>query len=60
VREASHPGACADAVAAALAVDADERQRLLETLCPEERVARTIVVVSRLLCTLVPCSDRLN
>jgi uncharacterized protein len=54
------PGAAADAVAAALAQDPDERQRLIETICPQMRVERTIALVGTLLCELSPCEGEVN
>jgi Lon protease-like protein len=54
------PGACADAVAAALAQDPDERQVLLECLCPVSRLERTIQLVGSLLCELAPCEGEAN
>ncbi|MBE7453176.1 MAG: LON peptidase substrate-binding domain-containing protein [Kofleriaceae bacterium] len=57
-RECSSPGGCADAIAAALIMDLGERQRLLETLDPVERLERTAAHVGRLLCQLAPCAGR--
>ena len=37
-----------------------ERQALLETLCPVERVAKTIAIVGRLLCELSPCDEHIH
>jgi Lon protease-like protein len=54
------PGACADAVAAALAQDPDERQYLLECLCPRMRLERTIALVGALVCELAPCEGEAN
>ncbi|MEZ4367980.1 MAG: LON peptidase substrate-binding domain-containing protein [Kofleriaceae bacterium] len=59
-RCASAPGRCADAVAAALIMDVDERQRLLETRCPQARLDLTIGAVSQLLCALAPCDGDMN
>ena len=56
----SCPGACADAIAAALVYDHDERQRLLEHLDPITRLDRVAGHVGKLLCELVPCSSRAN
>jgi uncharacterized protein len=47
------PGACADAIAAALVIDHDERQTLLERLDPTDRLERVLDHVGRLLCKLV-------
>jgi Lon protease-like protein len=58
LREAASPGACADAVAAALVMDHCERQHLLETLDPADRLERTAEHVGRLLCELAPCAGR--
>lgn len=55
-----HPGACADAVAAALMMDADERQALLEQTNPDARLRTALSHVSRLLCQVVPCDDVVN
>jgi Lon protease-like protein len=60
VRSFDAPGACADAVAAALIMDADERQALLETCCPMARLQRTLGHVSHLLCELAPCTGAVN
>jgi uncharacterized protein len=60
VRSHDSPGACADAVAAALIMDADERQQLLEARCPMVRLRRTLGHVSHLLCELAPCPDSVN
>lgn len=54
------PGACADAVAAALMMDADERQALLEQTDPHARLTTALSHVSRLLCQVVPCDDVVN
>jgi hypothetical protein len=60
VRGGATPGACADAVAAALIMDADARQQLLEATCPLARLQRTLGHVSHLLCELAPCADTVN
>lgn len=52
---ADTPGECADAVAAALIMDPQERQLLLETPDPLERLERTANHVGRLVCQLAPC-----
>jgi Lon protease-like protein len=54
------PGACADAIAAALIMDADVRQELLEACDPMIRLQRTLGHVSHLLCELAPCGDSVN
>ncbi len=54
------PGACADAVAAALIMDADARQELLEACDPMVRLQRTLGHVSHLLCELAPCDNTVN
>lgn len=54
------PGACADAVAAALIMDTDTRQELLEASCPLHRLQRTLGHVSHLLCELAPCAETVN
>lgn len=54
---AGQPGECADAVAAAIARDPDERQRLLECLCPQTRLDRTIDLVGALLSKLAPSNN---
>lgn len=56
--EAPDPGACADAVAAALIMDHYERQRLLEMLDPVDRLERTADHVGRLLCQLAPAAGQ--
>lgn len=53
-RSSDAPGGCADAVAAALVMDADERQDLLETCCPLRRLQRTLGHVNHLLSELAP------
>ena len=58
--QAETPGACADAVAAALIMDPRERQALLESLDPLERLERTANHVGRLVCQLVPCTGLVN
>jgi len=60
VRSVDDPGACADAVAAALIMDADARQELLEACCPVARLQRTLGHVSHLLCELAPCTSAVN
>jgi uncharacterized protein len=60
VRSVDDPGACADAVAAALIMDADARQELLEACCPVARLQRTLGHVSHLLCELAPCGGAVN
>jgi Lon protease-like protein len=51
---AGQPGECADAVAAAIARDPDERQWLLECLDPQTRLERTIELVGALVSKLAP------
>jgi Lon protease-like protein len=60
VRAFDSPGACADAVAAALIMDADTRQELLEACCPLMRLQRTLGHVGSLLCELAPCDGMVN
>ncbi len=60
VRSSESPGACADAVAAALIMDPDARQELLESCDPMVRLQRTLGHVSHLLCELAPCNDSVN
>src|SRR5262245_979507 len=60
VRSFESPGACADAIAAALIMDADERQELLEACDPMVRLQRTLGHVSHLLCELAPCNGAVN
>jgi Lon protease-like protein len=60
VRSFESPGACADAIAAALIMDADERQGLLEACDPMVRLQRTLGHVSHLLCELAPCNGAVN
>jgi uncharacterized protein len=60
VRSFETPGACADAVAAALVMDADARQELLEACDPVVRLQRTLGHVSHLLCELAPCHGTVN
>ncbi|HTE50433.1 MAG TPA: LON peptidase substrate-binding domain-containing protein [Kofleriaceae bacterium] len=56
VRGCESPGACADAVAAALVADPDARQELLESCDPIDRLERTIGHVGQLLCELAPAA----
>lgn len=60
VRSFETPGECADAVAAALIMDADTRQELLEACDPMVRLQRTLGHVSHLLCELAPCEGAVN
>ena len=60
VRSFDAPGECADAVAAALIMDIDERQELLEAIDPMVRLQRTLGHVSHLLCELAPCGGAVN
>ncbi len=60
VRSFDSPGACADAIAAALIMDADARQELLEACDPMVRLQRTLGHVSHLLCELAPCGNAVN
>lgn len=60
VRSFEAPGECADAVAAALIMDADARQELLEACDPMIRLQRTLGHVSHLLCELAPCTETVN
>lgn len=60
VRAFEAPGACADAVAAALIMDCDERQELLEAIDPKIRLQRTLGHVGNLLCELAPCEGVVN
>ena len=54
------PGACADAIASALIMDANARQALLEERCPNARLAYTIEQVGAILCALADCDGSLN
>lgn len=60
VRELDDPAACADAIAAALVINVDARQELLETLDPMVRIQRTLGHVSHMLCELAPCHRTVN
>ncbi len=60
VRSHQAPGQCADAIAAALIMDADARQELLEACDPMVRLQRTLGHVSHLLCELAPCGETVN
>ncbi len=60
VRSFDTPGACADAVAAALIMDTEIRQELLESCDPMVRLQRTLGHVSHLLCELAPCDGAVN
>ena len=60
VRAFDEPGACADAIAAALVMDADARQELLEACDPTVRLQRTLGHVSHMLCELAPCDSAVN
>jgi len=60
VRGFESPGACADAVAAALVMNADARQELLEARDPMVRLQRTLGHVSHMLCELAPCDGAVN
>ncbi len=60
VRSFDDPGACADAIAAALVMDADARQELLEACNPMVRLQRTLSHVSHMLCELAPCDGAVN
>lgn len=60
VRSSDTPGGCADAVAAALIMDADVRQELIDTTDPMARLQRTLGHVSHLLCELAPCAQTVN
>ena len=60
VRSFEEPAACADAIAAALVMEADARQELLENCDPMIRLQRTLGHVSRMLCELAPCDSAVN
>ncbi len=60
VRSFEAPGECADAVAAALIMDPDARQELLEACDPMVRLQVTLGHVSHLLCELAPCTETVN
>jgi Lon protease-like protein len=60
VRSSTSPGAAADAIAAALIMDPDMRQELLEATCPLTRLQRTLGHVSHVLCELAPCDGGVN
>jgi Lon protease-like protein len=60
VRAFEDPGACADAIAAALVMDVDARQELIEALDPMVRLQRTLGHVSHMLCELAPCDGAVN
>jgi uncharacterized protein len=59
-RSQESPGACADAIAAALIMDADARQELLEACDPVVRLQRMLGHVGHLLCELAPCNGAVN
>ncbi|MEP6861875.1 MAG: LON peptidase substrate-binding domain-containing protein [Deltaproteobacteria bacterium] len=59
-RSFDDPGMCADAIAAALVMDCDARQELLEAIDPIARVQRTLGYVSHMLCELAPCPEAVN
>jgi Lon protease-like protein len=59
-RTFDEPGACADAIAAALVMDIDARQELLEACDPMIRIQRTLGHVSHMLCELAPCESSVN
>ncbi len=59
-RSSTNPGAAADAIAAALIMDPDMRQELLEATCPLTRLQRTLGHVSHVLCELAPCDGGVN
>jgi Lon protease-like protein len=60
VRSSDEPGRCADAVAAALVMDADARQELIEACDPMVRLQRTLGHVSHMRCELAPCDGGVN
>lgn len=60
VRAFEDPGTCADAIAAALVMDADARQELIEACDPMVRLQRTLGHVSHMLCELAPCDGAVN
>ena len=60
VRAFDCPGACADAIAAALVTDADARQELLEACDPMVRIQRTLGHIGHMLCELAPCDSAVN
>lgn len=60
VRSEESPSGCADVVSAALITELDERQRLLETNDPAERLSRAMQHVSRLLTELGPHSPLMS
>jgi Lon protease-like protein len=59
-RSFDEPGRCADAIAAALVMDIDARQELLEACDPLVRIQRTLGHVSHMLCELAPCDSAVN
>ncbi|HEY0254279.1 MAG TPA: LON peptidase substrate-binding domain-containing protein [Kofleriaceae bacterium] len=59
-RSFDDPGMCADAIAAALVMDCDARQELLEAIDPMVRIQRTLGHVSHMLCELAPCPEVVN
>ncbi|HTJ43053.1 MAG TPA: LON peptidase substrate-binding domain-containing protein [Kofleriaceae bacterium] len=60
VRSQPCEASCADVLTAALVTDPDDRQTLLESLDPADRLERAIAHVGRLLCELAPCSGQPN
>jgi Lon protease-like protein len=60
VRSFDDVGKCADAIAAALIMDADARQELVELCDPMARIQRTLGHVSHILCELAPCDGSVN
>ncbi len=60
VRATPTPAVCADVVAAAVVMDADERQKLLEALDPADRLDTVLEHVTRLIAKFGPTTDVLN
>jgi Lon protease-like protein len=60
VRSQACEADCADVLTAALVTDPDDRQTLLESLDPADRLERAITHVGRLLCELAPCKGAPN
>jgi Lon protease-like protein len=60
VRSSPSPSGCTDVLAAAIVHDADERQDLLESLDPADRLDKLIAHVSTLLVRFGPGSHALN
>jgi hypothetical protein len=60
LRTVETPSECADVLAAALVSEPDQRQMLLETLDPADRLDALLTMVGQLVLTISPGAESIN